>query len=107
MLDIKSIRSTFEEFLDVWGLDFNNSKLWDLYIDFEKGNIAHFAKNSDEINYCQTSNLLRSLYRRRLSFPRLDLDLVWKEYSKWEEDNSELKKTQEKYKQVNFSDNYI
>jgi len=74
--------------------------LWDLYISFEKKNIIHFSNLEDEINYCQASNLLRSLYRRRLSFPRIDLDIVWKEYSKWEETDEELKKTQDKYKQV-------
>ena len=80
-----NIRQAFEEILEVWGLDFNNSsKIWDLYLKFEVQNLKKFTNN--EIEYTKTILLIRSIFRRRFSFPHVDLDIVWREYIKWETD---------------------
>jgi hypothetical protein len=75
------IRKYFEEYLTFWGLDVNNSgQLFDLYIDFEKANLERFKRDNDEANITDTTHRIRSIYRRRLSFPHVDLDIVWSEY---------------------------
>jgi hypothetical protein len=101
LLTVENIRLKFEEFLEFWGLDFNlSSRLWDLYLNFEKINLEKFKEAQDEQNYQQTINLVRSIYRRRLSFPHIDGDIIWNEYKKWEKEQSELNKVQSKYIEV-------
>jgi hypothetical protein len=100
-LTTENIRKTFEEFLETWGLDFNLSgKLWDLYLDFENSNLDYFKKINDESRITQTINIIRSIYRRRMSFTHIDLDIVWGEYKNWEKNESELQKVQNKYTEV-------
>ena len=100
-LTTENIRKLFEEFLEVWGLDFTQSgRLWDLYLNFEFANLDCFKKIKDEVNINQSLNIIRSIFRRRLSFAHIDLDIVWGEYSNWEKNESELKKVQTKYYEV-------
>lgn len=102
-LSLENIRNKFENFLEMWGLDFNLSTgFWDLYLTFETANLAKFQKEKDEANINQTLNLIRSIYRRRLSFPHIDLDIVWGEYKKWEKNQEELDKVEIKYKEVGY-----
>jgi hypothetical protein len=97
-ITLESIRKYFEEFITFWGLDLNQSaKLYDLYINFEKHNLEKFKHNNDEIGVQNTTYLIRSIYRRRLSFPHVDLDLIWSEYKKWETIEDELEKVKIKY----------
>ena len=78
---IEGIRKKFENILDMWGLDFNLSqKVWDIYLDFEKENYNNFVNSGNEEEAFKTENLIRSIFRRRLSFPHIDLDIVWKDY---------------------------
>jgi hypothetical protein len=99
-----NIRQVFEELLELWGLDFNNSsKLWDLYLNFEKSLLKKFSASYNEIESSKSVQLIRSIYRRRLSFPHVDLDIVWNEYSKWETDEDEKKKVEKKYKDVRIT----
>lgn len=102
-LSTESIRKYFEEFLEFWGLDFNlGSKLWDLYINFEKENLDFSKKNNDTQNIYSSLQIIRSIYRRRLSFPHMDLDIIWNEYKKWEVNQDDLKKVEEKYLEVKY-----
>jgi hypothetical protein len=88
---LDTIRNYFEQFLSFWGLDFSLSiKLYDLYLDFEKSNLEKFKRNNDEININYTNALIRNVYRKRLSSPHIDHDVVWKEYNKWEANKNEL-----------------
>lgn len=99
-----NIRQEFEELLELWGLDFNNSsKLWDLYLDFEKSLLKKFHSLNNEIESSKSLLLIRSIYRRRLSFPHVDLDIVWNEYIKWENDEEEKLKVEKKYKEVKIT----
>jgi hypothetical protein len=96
-----NVRQIFEELLELWGLDFNNSsKLWDLYLNFENTLSKKFSSSSNETEAFKSSQIIRSIYRRRLSFPHVDLDIVWNEYSKWEIDEEEKSKVEKKYKDV-------
>jgi hypothetical protein len=100
-LTIENITHLFEEFLETWGLDFNSScKLWDLYLEFENYVLEKFRKLKDDVNYNHTLNTIRSIYRRRLSFPHIDLDIIWNEYKKFEKNQDEIKKLEIKYDQV-------
>ena len=63
-------------------------------------NLEKFKEAQDEQNYQQTINLIRSIYRRRLSFPHIDGDIIWNEYKKWEKEQNELSKVQSKYIEV-------
>jgi hypothetical protein len=102
-LTISSIRKKFEDFLEIWGLDFNNSsKLWDNYCEFEINNLNFFSKIQDEENYNQTKNIIRSIFRRRLSFPHIDLDIVWNEYKTWENEEDQIERVKAKYEEVNI-----
>lgn len=96
-----NIRQSFEDILDIWGLDFNNSSsIWDLYLKFENRNLKRMSNN--ELESTKILLLIRSIYRRRLTFPHVDLDIVWSEYSKWETDDEEKIKVENKYKEVRF-----
>ena len=100
-LTIENIRKSFEDFLEIWGLDFNLSgKLWDLYLEFENNNQEFFKRIKDEASYAVSSNIIRSIYRRRLSFAHIELDIVWSEYKNWEKNESELQKVHNKYREV-------
>ncbi len=100
-LTLSNIRKRFEEFLEFWGLDFNrSSKLWDIYCEFEIENLKLFSKIQDEVNFNQTKNIIRGIYRRRLSFPHLDLDIVWNEYQAWEEEGEQIERVKVKYEEV-------
>ncbi len=100
-LTIENIRKLFEEFLELWGLDFTQSgKLWDMYLNFENSNMECFKKIKDQVNVNHSINIIRSIFRRRLSFPHIDLDIVWGEYVNWEKNESELEKVQIKYNEV-------
>lgn len=100
-LTITGIRKKFENILDIWGLDFNLSqKIWDIYLDFEIENYKNFKNSNYEAEILKTENTIRSIYRRRLSFPHIDLDIVFKEYIKWETDKENIKKLEIKYQQV-------
>jgi hypothetical protein len=102
-LTISSIRKRFEDFLEIWGLDFNvSSKLWDIYCEFEINNLNFFSKIQDEENYNQTKNIIRSIFRRRLSFPHIDLDIVWNEYKNWEDEEDQIERVKAKYEEVNI-----
>jgi hypothetical protein len=95
---LETIRRYFDEFLKIWGLDFNYStSLYDLYMTFEKNNLAQATDVS-------AKNLLikniRSIYKRRLSHPHIDLDIIWSEYKKWETDENEKVNIENKYKEV-------
>ncbi len=97
----KNLRATFEEILEIWGLDFNNSsKIWELYLKFENQNLKKFLIEKNEVEYSNTISLIRSIYRRRLSFPHVDLDLVWNEYLKFELNDEEKKKEEKLYLKV-------
>jgi hypothetical protein len=74
--------------------------LWDLYLSFENSNLEKFKREKDDHNINQTINLIRSIYRRRLSFPHIDLDIVWREYKKWETSIDELQKVEIKFYEV-------
>jgi hypothetical protein len=101
LLTTENIRKEFEEALELWGLDFNLShKIWDLYLNFEKSNYEKFSKAKDESNSKDSIYLIRGIYRRRLSFPHMDLDIMWSEYKKWEKDEEEKQKVQKKYEEV-------
>lgn len=103
-LSIENIRKRFEQYLEIWGLDFNLSTgLWDLYISFENTNLEKFKKEKDEQNVNLTINLIRSIYRRRLSFPHIDLDIVWREYKNLETSIDELQKVEIKFHEVKIS----
>jgi hypothetical protein len=96
-----NLRVIFEEILEIWGLDFNHSsKIWELYLKFENINLKKFFEAKNEIEYNKTIVLIRSIYRRRLSFPHVDLDLVWNEYLKFELNEEEKKKEEELYLKV-------
>ena len=98
---IEGLRKKFENCLEIWGLDFNLSqKIWDLYLEYELGNLKEFERKGqiDEINKMEF--VIRSIFRRRISFPHIDLDIVWKEYKKWETHEEHLKKCEIKYKEV-------
>jgi len=100
-LTLDNIRRKFESFLEFWGLDFNfSSGIWDIYFIFELNNLNTFYKNKDENNYNVCKSLIRSIFRRRLTFPHIDLDIVWKEYQKWEDENDHLNKVEIKYNEV-------
>lgn len=98
--NFQTVRHAFEEILEIWGLDFNkSSKIWDLYMKFETRNFKRFNGTND-VEASKTFNLIRSIFRRRLSFPHVDLDIVWQEYSKWESEEEEKIKIEKKYKEV-------
>lgn len=98
---VEGIRKKFENILDVWGLDFNVSqKIWDIYLDFEKENYKYFIFNENEENGFKTENIIRSIFRRRLSFPHIDLDIVWKDYIIWEKNEEHIEKIKAKYLEV-------
>jgi hypothetical protein len=81
-----NVRHTFEEILEIWGLDLNNSsKIWDLFLTFESLNYKKIS-TINEAEATKVLLLIRSIFRRRLSFPHVDLDIVWQEYTKWESD---------------------
>jgi len=102
-LTIENIRKSFEDLLEVWGLDFNLSgKLWDLYLEFENSNQEYFQRIKDDASSAVTTNIIRSIYRRRLSFAHIELDIVWSEYKNWEKNESELQKVQNKYREVKY-----
>ena len=91
-----NIRAVFEEILEVWGLDFNNSsQIYELYLKFENQNLKKFIISENKIEYDKTIDLIRCIYRRRLSFPHIDLDLVWNEYLKYELNEDEIKIVEE------------
>ena len=95
------VRQVFEEILEIWGLDLNNSsKIWDLYLNFEINNSKKFSSSNNDIEVSKTILLIRSIYRRRLSFPHVDMDIVWIEYNKWETDDEERVKVKKKYNEV-------
>ena len=97
----KNLRATFEEILEIWGLDFNNSsKIWELYLKFENQNLKKFLEEKNEVEYANTISLIRRIYRRRLSFPHVDLDLVWNEYLKFELNDEEKRKEEKLYLKV-------
>jgi len=115
-LTIEGIRKKFENFLEIWGLDFNQSqKIWNLYLNFEFENLKNLEKNfveknenengeknfAENLSIKKTENLIRSIFRRRISFPHIDLDIIWKEYKLWEKNSSEenLTKMEIKYKE--------
>ena len=100
LLTIESIRRRLEQYLEIWGLDFSQPCLWDIYLSFELSNLDKYKKENDETNINHTINLIRSIFRRRLSFPHIDLDIVWSEYKKWEKDTEELNKVEFKYHEV-------
>ena len=52
-LTVEVIRNKFENFLEIWGLDFNLSqKIWNLYMNFESDNLKYLKeKDSKEKNY--------------------------------------------------------
>ena len=76
----EGIRLVFESILEIWGNDFSSGfKIWDLYLDFEN---KYAAKNSSEEN----KKNIRNIYKRRLSFPHIDNDIIFSEYKKWEVD---------------------
>jgi hypothetical protein len=94
---IENIRKYFDEFLKIWSMDFNNSTgLYDLYMSFELANLAEAS--ADQISYM--TKHIRSIYKRRLSYPHIDLDIIWNEYKKWETDQNELAVIEIKYKEV-------
>jgi hypothetical protein len=100
----ENIKKYFETFLEFWALDFNNSsKLWDLYLNFEKKNFENYKSSNDQENIIKTTYHIRSIYRRRLSFPHIDLDIIWNEYISWESVQEERKKVEEKYRKVIMS----
>ena len=99
---IAGIRKKFENILDMWGLDFNLSdKIWDLYLDFEKENYEYYNNTDQEEEMNKSLNIIRSIFRRRLSFPHIDLDIIWKEYKEWEKCEESLEKVELKYHEVN------
>jgi hypothetical protein len=101
-LTIENIRRRFEQFLEIWGLDFNSSSgLWDLYLAFENSNLEKFKREHDQSSISQSINLIRSIYRRRISFPHIDLDIIWREYKKWETNPEEIEKVEIKFHEVN------
>jgi len=98
---VEGIRKKFENILDTWGLDFNLSqKIWDIYLDFENENYISFINSGNEQEAYKTENIIRSIFRRRLSFPHIDLDIVWKDYKTWEKNEENIEKLEEKYKEV-------
>ena len=98
---IAGIRKKFENILDMWGLDFNLSqKIWEIYLDFEKENYNNFMLADNEEEAFKTENIIRSIFRRRLSFPHIDLDIVWKEYKLWEKNEENIEKIESKYQEV-------
>lgn len=98
---IEGIRKKFENILDMWGLDFNLSqKVWDIYLDFEKENYNNFINSGNEEEAFKIENIIRSIFRRRLSFPHIDLDIVWKDYKNWEKNEENLEKVEQKYTEV-------
>jgi hypothetical protein len=100
-LILEKIRNRFEEYLEIWGLDFNmSSELWDLYLSFEAGNLEKFKKEGDEKNILNCNNIIRSIYRRRLSFPHIEIDITWKEYKRWEILQDEIINIEKKYREV-------
>jgi hypothetical protein len=103
-LTVEVIRNKFETYLEIWGLDFNLSqKIWNLYIHFESENLKVLKEiNSKEKNFEEnlkkSENLIRSIFRRRISFPHIDLDIIWKEYINWEKNTENIIKMEIKYK---------
>ncbi len=100
-LTVEGIRKKFENILEMWGLDFNLSqKIWDIYLDFEEENYISFINSGNDDEAFKTENIIRSIFRRRLSFPHIDLDIVWKDYAKWEKNEDHMEKIEAKYKEV-------
>lgn len=94
VIAVNQIRGYFEDFLVFWGLDFSNSyKLWDLYLKFEIENFNYFDSVLEKEAKTSNENI-RKIYHRRLDYPHVENDLVWKEYQEWEK-NKDLVKTYE------------
>ncbi|CDW90873.1 squamous cell carcinoma antigen recognized by t-cells 3 [Stylonychia lemnae] len=94
-----SRREGYEKVLTIYSLDVNRStKFWEPYLDFESQQLELMkqkGESQDELN--KQIGRIRSIYRRRAILPTMDMLVIWDEYVKWETDQEELQKVQQKY----------
>jgi len=89
------VKKVFDKILRVWLLDFSHStEIWQLYLQFEN-DLLNNVKSEDEKS--KLIKNIRGLYRQKLTFPTIDLDLIWEEYQTWEQDENEKQEIEKRY----------
>ena len=95
------VKKVFDKVLRVWLLDFSHStEIWQMYLQFELDAYSAAAEASNEEVKASKERSIRALYRQKLCFPTIDLDLVWEEYQTWEKEQSKIGEMKQKYEKA-------
>ena len=82
----KSIEDYFTKFIRIVGIDVkSSSKIYDLYLNFEIANNAN-------------SKFIFDIWKERLTYPQIIIDIIYKDYLKWEDDKMRIKQIEQIYK---------
>ena len=77
-ISLQSIEKYFKKFISLCGIDVkNSSKIYDLYLKFE----ISMNKPKEEIF---------NIWKERFTAPQIIIDILYKEYQKWEENQSRI-----------------
>eukprot|EP01022_Parablepharisma_sp_SALTPOND_P012011 TRINITY_DN1532_c0_g1_i1.p1 TRINITY_DN1532_c0_g1~~TRINITY_DN1532_c0_g1_i1.p1 ORF type:complete len:483 (-),score=77.35 TRINITY_DN1532_c0_g1_i1:1530-2978(-) len=94
-VSLNEVKKVFDKILRVWLLDFSHStEIWQMYLEIELN--AYDSAESEE-EKAQKERVIRGLYRQKLSFPTIDLDLIWDDYQTWEKDETRIEEMKQKY----------
>ncbi|KAK6637729.1 hypothetical protein RUM44_008151 [Polyplax serrata] len=86
--DFTPIRNIFERALMAAGLHvMKGSALWDAYIDFEKAVLNSLTGNQEQYN--AQLKLVGTLYKRQLSCPLYNMELIHENFKTWVEEISD------------------